>query len=550
MKLGCFLLVGLWSICVAAVSSPFIAHVDKTAIKVGESFVLTLEYAGRAKEEPDWFDLQQDFSILSKQTSTQTSFINGDFQAKTLWVLELVPKKTTKELSIPPIKLGQHSTATIRLTQSEQKTANGNNDITFDVSTNKDKVYINGKIILNIAIKTTLLLRQGILDKPDIKDAIIEPMAEDELNEVIENGIRYFVFKRSYAIFPAKAGVLSIPPMTFKAVTASHHKKNHLWSDFFERGKQVSARSEAITIEVKDIPRQYPKGHLFLPVEDLVVIESFDQAEPQFEVNKAVARRFEIKAKGTLASFLPAISVPTINGLQIYNEAPQKSVDKTDGEISASVKSAHIYMPTAPGKVNVPEQIIYWWDTTTDKLKTTVIRSLDIDVTGVALSAINQPPLPKPLDQPPENTKEIIVPKASNKSLWPLLALLLGLLWLVTIMAWLFWLKRSKSHKNKELSYREQLNFAIQDIKSLCEKGDAKGVYSSLQQLRLWLQKHGQAHLYQKLHEDVCQLEAALFEKDKRNDIASLLTQISATVNNLKMDKFPPKNKLVPLYPV
>src|SRR5580704_19725914 len=157
-------------------SSPFMAHVDKTQISAGETLTLTLEFAGSTKEEPDLSGLEQDFSIISRQSSSESTFVNGDFRAKTSWILELMPKKSTRELVIPPLKLGQHIASAITITQLEEKASAKSDGIDLRAFTDRDKVYVNGQVIFHIEIKTSLPLRNGSLSKLELQNAIIEPL--------------------------------------------------------------------------------------------------------------------------------------------------------------------------------------------------------------------------------------------------------------------------------------------------------------------------------------------------------------------------------------
>src|SRR5437879_7801619 len=76
--------------------------------------------------------------------------------------------------------------------------------------TNESEVYVHAQLILTLEIKTEMHLQSGSLAKPEISDALIETLTEDEQKEVFEDGVRSVVFTRSYAIFPSKSGTLTI----------------------------------------------------------------------------------------------------------------------------------------------------------------------------------------------------------------------------------------------------------------------------------------------------------------------------------------------------
>ncbi len=170
--------------------------------------------------------------------------------------------------------MGADWSSPIVITQAvnvERKNADG---IALHVTTDKAKVYQNAELILNIEIKTALPLQSGTLNKPEIKDAIVEPLVEEGQSESIENGIRFIVVKRSYAVFPSKPGRLIIPSVVFRGIARQDRGLGGSWPGFFGGGQQVFARSPEIVIEVLDMPASYPKDQAFLPLKGTPVIES------------------------------------------------------------------------------------------------------------------------------------------------------------------------------------------------------------------------------------------------------------------------------------
>jgi hypothetical protein len=525
------------------------AHVDKTKIAEGETFTLTLEYAGRATAEPDLSVLQKDFAVISRQVSTQSSFVNGDFRVQTSWILELQPKRAVREIVIPPISLGNSASSPIHIEQSEQRVATKDQNLSLSVTPNRTWTYPHGEIILTIEIKTPLLLRHGTISKPEIADAIVEIVVDDELTSVVEEGIKYHVFRQSYAIFPSKKGNLTIPALVFNGVIAGGRNRANHMADFFGGGQKITARSSAITIDVRDIPNSFPKNQPFLPLENLVIIESFDQANPKFEVNKAVARRFEIKAKG-LTSFLPEIAVPSVEKLQIYVENGNKEQKKVDGDIEASSKIAHVYMPTAPGVIHVPAQTIYWWDMSTDSLKTTQIRELDLDVGGVVASApgehVQKENLGGPQNHELENEKSLEQSDEFHVGMWQILTALFLFLWLATLIFFIARFRKKhifeESPTNLKTKHAKEL---INNIISLCDKNDAKAVYAHLQSLASWLKQHEiHGEIDSIVRRSQRDLEDALFNKKTSQDISHVLSDVKKIkemkLNSQKEQVFPP----------
>lgn len=537
--------VNIW-----AVSQIFSAHVDKTKINAGGSLTLILDYEGQTNSEPDLSPLQKDFSILSRQTSEESSFVNGSHRAKTSWILEILPKTSAKDLVIPSIRLGRESTEAISISQSGQMPAKYADDIVLSVTADRDRVYVNGELIVNIVIKTPLSLRNGTLSKLDIKDAIIEPLVDGERSEMVEQGIKYHLFKQTFAIFPSKPGTLIIPPVVFRGLTVAERQAGRGLGGFLG-GTKVSSQSKPISITVKDIPSEFPPGHQFLPLKSFVVIEAFDEPNPQLKVNMATPRRFEMKAKGTLATFLPTIAIPSVHNLQVYAEAGSK-VQKTGSDsIEASIKFAHIYMPTAPGQLVVPEQTIYWWDTDENKLKTTVIRALQLEVTGEVVTPTQIPPqVSEP--QVEQLQKPLTVAKTTEGTdAWKILAAVLFILWLITLSGFLWSrkLKTKNNHSDQSLLPKEELVKRIQAILKACDAQDAKHAYVRAQALCSWAdQANVDAVSIMELRVLLKELERALYERDTSLTAVDILPNIKKCVAKIRMASSNAIG-LAPLYP-
>jgi hypothetical protein len=520
------------------------AFVDKKEIKVGDAITLTLEYLGRTEEEPDFSVLKKDFEIDFLRKSSESSVVNGDFAAKTSWILQIYPKTQAMSIRIPAIKLNNSSSMPIGIIQSETSSSKNIDGLMLNVFTDRDTVYQNAQLILAFEIKTSLPLRNGTLTDPKIEHAIVEPLIEGDLTETIENGIRYHIFKRSYAVFPLKAGNLTIPPISFRGVMIDDRGSRPAWPSFFSRGKQISARSKEFTVVVKGIPPEYPKDQPFLPMKEFVVADSIDKHDQKFEINKAITRSFDIKALGTLGSFLPTLRTPSIKDLQIYAEDGNKINKNLKDGIESISQFSHVYIPTVPGKISVPEQIIYWWDTEADKLRTSAIRAFDFEVSGI------NPNINEPIDLGQEKTRGQALPSSSKDQPWPLIlgiALLISLA-MISIMMWKKY-QSARSTRTPGKSKTDELRLLIKEIIALCDQGDAKRVYQHLRLIKAWAEKNQHMDV---VNNDIDilidHLAHALFDQGNFADKEMILQKIKQCFKSLKMTKKAP-SKLLPLYP-
>lgn len=509
-----FLLIFCMASAIAKPVDELVAFVNKTEIEAGESIILTVEFKGKS-QAPSFSELSM-FNILSRQQGHESSFINGNFSQKTRWTLEIQPKSSEKEITIPAISLGAYKTKPITVKQGAKTKTKTSDGIFLVVYANKDQVYVNAQLIINVELKTSLSLRNGALSEPDIKDAILEPLVVDEQSDVVENGIQYRVFKRSYAVFPKKAGELLVSAVTFSGVAI---KERDSFPGFFSSGTQISAQSHPLIVKVLDIPESYPKDVPFLPLKRLSIADRFDGTK--FEVNQAVTRRFNISALGTLSTFLPKIIEPQVKDLQIYSEEGQKDQRSSEDGILVNQQVSQTYMPTNPRQMHIPEQVIYWWNTDEDKLETTIIEGLEVSVLGKAM-AKKDAPVPKTVDPQPET-------EAKTPSLWPWFFLALILLSLLGIFTY------KKGLKKKV----DPIKNLIKDIISSCDKNDEKRCFELLQKLSF--KKELSLELLNKKNE----LEKKIWQKNTAKN-SPILSEIKKLV---RIKEKPKKPGLEPIYP-
>jgi hypothetical protein len=425
----------------------------------------------------------------------------------------------------------------------------------------RSDVYIHAQLIFTIEIKSQLHLQNGSLAKPEIPDALIENLIEDEQKEVIENGQRTLVFTRSYAIFPSKAGALTIPSVIFEGSVVDPSGGG--FGGFFGRGRRIRAATDAIAIEVKPIPSSFPKNQPFLPAKSLTVVESFDDEKHELNVNKALTRRFEIKALGSLSAFLPIMKTPNLKGCEVYSEAGVKNQEKGPEGILASVNFSQVYLPLEPGVVSIPEQTIYWWDTELDQLKTTPIRSFEFQVLPDAnkpaasttpdeqagSNASANSPMSAPASTEPNITESVPSKKQSNWFdlwLWPSLAILFLLLWIATLC--LMFLKKKPQKVLIVSQAQEKLAAHIARVQKACDEGALPQVLVSLRELLKWSLRHEEGkNIVTKLGVIIHELEGSLYGQKNINptDVLSEVKNFMNEIKNLAVKK----ESLKTLYP-
>ena len=517
---------------ITAFASNFKSYVNKDNILENEIISVTFEYDDFSKKDPDFSPLKKDFKILSSSKGSQTSIINGYKSLKTSWELELLPLNFKKTLVIPSIKFEQSASKpiVININENNNKAIDNQSAITFIAHIDKPNAYINEQVVLTLTLKTPYRLLQGEIEKLVMQEAIIEELGETKTNEEINNGMISYSFTKKYAIFFDKSKSYNIPSLTFEGLIQKEEQINSFFMpSFFSKPQRVIARSLAIPINIKPIPKEFPTHQTFIPLDELIIEDKFPNNN-EFNTNDAITRTFSIKGVKTLSSMLPIPIIPNIDGIKTYSENSNKEQKFSDNAIESQIKISHTYIPQKPGDYNIKEQIIYWWDTKNDTLQTSIIKAIDLKILGESI--INaQKELNLERKQEPQIT--------SKKHNIPIIIILSIVFALIIILAIIYKLKT----KQKDI-----ITITINNLNKYLKSKDIIKIYDTLFKLKLLAKEKNDLDLLTKLDNELVQknilnIQLNLYNK---NDVKIDFKKIYEIINTKNNSH---EKLLKPLYP-
>jgi len=381
------------------------ATLDRDTLYAGDTLTLTIESDGQQSGlQPDLTPLEKDFDVLGTSTSTQVNIINGKRSDKTLWQMQLQPRRTGL-LRIPPLSVGGQKTSPVELkvTEAPQQTAAQANRHVFieaELHPAGKQTYVQQQIPYTVRLYYDGRLQEGELNAPKLKDAIVEQLGEDKNYSTTRNGQPYKVVERHYVISPEKSGSLHIPPATFKGTIAVPQQRgrnrrhgslmdellgnspfandpffrNSLLSSRFFGGntsKPVTARSRPINIDIK--PRPVTASRNWLPAEAVTLTDSWVENPPQFKAGEPVSRTITIQTRGLSGSQIPELAIAAPNNARLYPETPTQE-SRTDGKTLYGIRTQMLtYIPDAQGTLDVPAITLNWWDTRHNKSTRTTL---------------------------------------------------------------------------------------------------------------------------------------------------------------------------------
>ncbi len=481
------------------------AYVDRNPVAEDESFMLTLESDGDIDGRPDLSPLRQDFDIQEQGRNSSLSIVNGAVSRKIQWQISLMAKRSGR-LMIPAIEVGKERSSPLALVVSPARQAPnapvGGGDLFMDVTLEPHSVYVQQQAIYTVRLYHAVNLGNGSsLSEPTFSagNAVVERLGKDKEFETVRNGRRYAVLERRYAIYPQKSGGIEIPAPVFDGQIVQGGRGFFAFDPFNQRVRHKRLRSKALHLDVRAVPTAF-HGAQWLPATSLNLDEHWAPDPPHFTVGQAVTRILRIRAEGLTASQLPSLTENApVNGLKQYPDQPAFSDSPSGNGLNGSRTEKIAYIPQLSGRFQLPAIEIPWWNTKTDRQevarlpeRTITIESAAGNGSSLAPAAMAGNPVPPPVSKAPARPSEVsprdagpasgsvVSVNPQGKGYWQWIALVLGLGWVMTAIAWWWRARKVTPQTTMTDDHVLPLRDLERTIQARCRTNDADGAKAAI----------------------------------------------------------------------
>jgi hypothetical protein len=479
-----FLLITWWSQNTFAADIQ--ASVERNPVSLDESFQIIFTATQSPDDDPDFSPLEQNFTILNQNNSTSSSWINGKSSKTIQWIVNVMAKETGS-IVIPAVRFGKDTSQALTILVTDnaiKKQANTDEELYIDVEATPQSPFIQSQVFYTLRLFTRVDISQARLNEPELPDAVIERLGEDNNYTTQVKGVSYSVTERKYAIFPQKSGKLTIKPLVLTAEILVNNP-THM-NPFFnsQMSKTKRVESKAITLDVKPVPAAFTGKH-WLSAEQLVIKESWSGDAQQMKVGEPLTRTLTLLAKGTTVGQLPELNTNQTNEqLKVYPDQPVlQEQKKTDGLLAVREEKTAI-IPSKAGSYTLPAIEIPWFNTQTQKIEIARISATKISASAVGgqtepaaitpstTTATQQNNSIPAAQQSPQSTSQ-------ETSIWLWVSALLALGWLTTLII----LLRKRAPKNQVIEEDPteiNLKEAIKHLKVACKQNDPVAAKNAL----------------------------------------------------------------------
>ncbi|MFO7285666.1 MAG: BatD family protein [Gammaproteobacteria bacterium] len=406
------------------------ASVDRATPRLNESLTYVLTARGRVRGEPDITPLTEMFEVLRTQESTRIQIVNGRAEQIAEWIYLLMPRRPGKAL-IPPIEVGgRYSNAVeIEVLPPADTNAEVPGEIFLEVEVApQDRVYVQSQIVFTLRLFIGTMTGRAGITPPEIVegDAIIERLGDDVEYRVNRGGRDFTVRERLYAIFPQRAGKLTIGPATFEAMVIPPRG--------FSRVQRFT--SEPIEIEVLPAvppPPSHPSA-AWLPAKRLEITERWAggaEDPPMLTVGVPTTRSLTIVAEGLLETQLPELAPAQADGVRLYADRPELSRASGPGGLVATRVERYAVLPQSARETTLPPIELPWFDVERGRWEIASVPARTLKIAPGSEPASPPAATPAPVTGTPS-----AAPSGSKAGPWPALAAVFAVGWMLTAFFW------------------------------------------------------------------------------------------------------------------
>ncbi|WP_449447335.1 BatD family protein [Thermomonas brevis] len=405
------------------------AWLDRAEIAYGETVALNIA-TDQSVAQIDYGPLRAQFDLGGQSVRRSFELVNGASRTVSVFSVGLRPRAPGLA-SIPPLRVGNASTAPLRLVVLEPavQPAGANADVFVETDVDAARPYVQQAVGVTVRLNFAIPLMSGQLDLGAPAHASLQRVGEDIQYQRMLGGRRYNVVERRFLLIPERSGPLTLPGARLNGVAGTGFMG-------FDGGRQpVSVAAPAKRLQVLPIPPGAPQP--WLPLHGLTL--RYLQAPKQAFAGEAASIEIEAVADGATAAQMPALDIADVPGAQLFAEPAQVDEQFVEGRPRTTVRRTFSLVPSRPGALAVAGPRIAWWDAEAGAARIAELPPLQVQVVPgsrpLATPATAPPAAPSP---PGADTKPAAAPTPRAARDWwvgalaafaVIAALLAGLAW-------------------------------------------------------------------------------------------------------------------------
>ena len=258
------------------------------------------------------------------------------------------------------------------------------NKLTIETSIKQHEQQIVGQpLVIAIEVATSRWFAKGTkIENFELADSIILANSEISINGSKRvNGQTWSTQTREITLYPRRNGEYKVPAITVQISINTE-------SDGIVEGT-IETEPQQFTISLPETLANI-EHFIVSPQVKLEVAtdnENNDGDDKNYSVGSAITKTITIAAKSVPAMMIPPLQQMELTGLSIYQKTPQVFDKSNRGDLVGTRIESFTYIFEQEGKYEIPEQVIFWWNTNNNQLQEIIIPSLLFNV-GKSITSI------------------------------------------------------------------------------------------------------------------------------------------------------------------
>ncbi len=442
----------------------------------------------------------------------------------------LISPKKLGTITIPKFSINGASSQPIEIHVTQNSHTPKANDLvemqaTLDKTTlyPEESAYLKTRLVIKTDPRS---IQSPQIIPPSAHGLTLTPVGEQQQYQSILNGVNVTVVDQDFRITADKPGHYIVKGPEFKG--------SILYTNTATRNTSIinadtKAKEFDFTVEPK--PAHY-KGD-WLPTAKLTLSQQWlDQNGHDISTTKvhntqvgdSITRIITMDVAGLSAEQLPNIVTHYPSSIRVYADKPQF---KTLPNNVTRMTLKQVLIPQQPGDIKLESVNINWWNSQTKKQQASQVAGLELQVTPSANQTVA--PTPSAVPSLSQTTEKIVTVRDSGY--WPYIALVFGVLWLVT----LFGLIHTKRKSKQEEVARNTTN--SEPYKNLTDAIKAGNAIRAQFEANSWLEqlRHRDMELEQTIRTELENLHRNEFKNSNSTpNTATLLAAIDKTRKKCK----------------
>ena len=451
---------------------PIQASVDRSTVRVNESFTFVLRAEGSIRGEPETAPLAAQFDILNAMSSRRTTIVNARAAEVNEWQYQLMPK-AAGDFKIPPLRVGdrQSNSVDVRVLAPDPAEAAAA-DVFMELMAEPDVVYTQSQVLFTLRLYVGVSTGRATLTAPETTgvEAIVEKLGEDSAYQTTRGGRMFNVRERRYAIFPQQPGALTIGPVTFEAMVIPDRG--------FSRVQRFRSDVLELTVQPAVAPPAALAGAAWLPAQGVTLTEQWGEPNAELAVGIPRTRTIVVEGVGLLDTQLPEIPLESQPGVRQYADRPELARDITAAGFKSRRSVSYAVIAQTPGEITLAGVKLPWWNVTTQRWE---VAELPPRTLSVAPTVDPAAALPEVVEEPAAAPSATAIREGS--SYWPWVSALLAAAWLATVALW--WRGRTRGPRAPsplapKVEQKPALRKVLRDLASACAVSDPAAARNAL----------------------------------------------------------------------